>query len=186
MLKKFKKAIIDWGKIIYEQKLAVATEGNISAKLGDKKIIITAANSHLGFLDYSHLLTVDYEGKIIEGRRKVSSELKLHLAIHKDYPHKVIIHAHPLFTNLFFAKDSCLQHLTFESSFFLKNLPVLEQDSVNVSDLNSVLSALGRKEIVVLKNHGVVAINNDFQGALAAIELLERQAQINVFNKLIS
>ena len=49
-----------------------------------------------------------------------------------------------------------------------------------------VLSALAESKIVVIKDHGVISIGDNFKEAFGLIELLEEQAKINFFMKLLN
>ncbi|MDD5585098.1 MAG: class II aldolase/adducin family protein, partial [Candidatus Omnitrophica bacterium] len=95
--------------------------------------------------------------------------------------------AHPPLINGYFALTQKLHALTFETKFYLGEVPVIPQETPTVTDPAPVVNALKTNSLVVLKNHGAVAIGQKFDETLALIEALEeavRTAAIaRLFNK---
>ncbi|MDD5492494.1 MAG: class II aldolase/adducin family protein, partial [bacterium] len=115
------------------------------------------------------------------GTCKLTSEKNLHFGILNKFPSaKAVIHAHPIYALAFFHYFPRLDIFSFETRFNLGQVPVVPQTTPTVTNIKPVLQALENNNIVVLKNHGVVAIGNDFASAFALIELLEEQAKINL------
>lgn len=166
-----KNEIIEVGKRLYKVGLVVAKSGNISAKLDDENILITGSGTFLGDLGVDDIVKVNLTTG--EGKEKASSELPLHSLIYKNFPNQTIIHCHPPLINGYFAVKSDLKSLTFETKFYLGQVPVVEQDTPTVTKPELVIEALGANKMVVLKNHGVVAISDKFEEALSLIEALE-------------
>ncbi|MBI3990672.1 MAG: class II aldolase/adducin family protein, partial [Candidatus Omnitrophica bacterium] len=61
----------------------------------------------------------------------------------------------------------------FETKLYLGNVPVVAQDTPAVTKPELVTEALKLSNLVVLKNHGVVAVADNFKDALYLIETLE-------------
>lgn len=168
-----KKEIIEVGKHLYQNRLAVAKSGNISARLDDEHILITGTGTSLGNLRYQDIVKVGLSSGKACGKVKPSSELPLHTLIYKNFPARTVIHAHPPLINGYFAVTSELKALTFETKFYLGNIPVIEQDTPTVTKPEAVVAALKLNNLVVLKNHGVAAISDKFSDGLQLIEALE-------------
>jgi putative sterol carrier protein len=66
-----------------------------------------------------------------------------------------------------------LKALTFETKFYLGNVPVVPQETPTVTDPKPVIEALKGNNLVVLKNHGTVAIGDRFCDGLYITEALE-------------
>jgi ribulose-5-phosphate 4-epimerase/fuculose-1-phosphate aldolase len=123
-------------------------------------------------------------GKILEGKEEPSVERELHLEIYKQFKDtKVVLHAHPSFTTAFFNYFDRLDIFSFEAKFYLGEVKAIAQDTPTVTNIEPVLEALENANIVVLKNHGVVAVGDDFKAAFSLIELLEEQARVNLLMK---
>jgi len=168
-----KKEIIKVGSRLYHTGLAVAKSGNISSRLDDENILITATGTSLGNLKYKDIVKVNLSTGKSLAEIKPSSELPLHSLVYKNSKVRVMIHAHPPLINGYFAVASDLKALTFETKFYLGAIPIIEQDTPTVTKPEPVIAALKTNNLVVLKNHGVVAISDKFQEALSLIEALE-------------
>ena len=170
---KLRKEIIKIGSRLHESRLAVAKSGNISARLDDKNILITATSTALGDLSYRDIVKVNLDTGKVYSSVKPSSELPLHSLVYKNFKSQVVIHAHPPLINGYFAVTSDLKALTFETKFYLGTVPVVEQDTPTVVNAQPVIAALKTNNLVVLKNHGVAALADKFCDALSLIEALE-------------
>jgi L-fuculose-phosphate aldolase len=168
-----KKEIIKVGEALYKTKIAVAKSGNISARLDNRHILITGTGTSLGNLRYRDIVKVDLESGGFCGRIKPSSELPLHTLIYKNFGAKTVIHAHPPLVNGYFAVTPDLKALTFETKFYLGDVPVVEQDTPTVTKPEAVVAALKTNNLVVLKNHGTVAMAEKFSDSLSITEALE-------------
>jgi L-fuculose-phosphate aldolase len=151
----------------------VAKSGNISARLDDKYILITATGSSLGNLTLRDIVKVDLDTGKATGNINPSSELPLHSLVYKNFKAKTLIHCHPPLINGYFAVTDDLKALTFETKFYLGNIPVLPQETPTVTKPEAVIAALKTNNLVVLKNHGTVAIADKFQDGLHITEALE-------------
>ncbi len=181
---KLKNEIIKVGKRLYSQGLAVAKSGNISAKLGKENILITAGETFLGHLSLEDIVKVNISSNKTEGKRAPSSELPLHSLVYKNFDSKVVIHCHPPLINGYFAVTSSLKALTFETKFYLGNVPIVKQDTPTVTKPDEVIKALKTNNLVVLKNHGAVAVSDNFNEALALIEALEEAVRTAALARL--
>ncbi len=90
-----RRAICDAGRVLYDRGLIGPTDGNFSARLGDRYLLCTPSATHKGELRPEQLVKLTLDGRVV-GDGKPSSELKMHLAIYKLRPEvKTIVHAHP-------------------------------------------------------------------------------------------
>jgi len=178
---KEKAEIIFWGKELHNKGLLSGSSGNISWRVQQNHILMTAHGSYLGYLKPEDIVLVNLEGHLIEGQKPPTSEASLHLAIYHHFSDKnITIHAHSPYTVYFFHCFDSLIHVSFEERFYLGKVPVVPQYTPTVIEIEPVIEALKFNHIVVLKNHGVVAIGNDFRKVFALIELLETQAKLNL------
>lgn len=187
MEKVLKEQIIKVGRRLSEKGLAIARSGNISARLDQDNVLITATGTILGELKEEDIVRVSLPSNKCDSDRKPSSELPLHNLVYKNFPAKAVIHAHPPLINGYFSVNSDLKALTFETKFYLGDVPLVEQDTPTVTKPELVVEALKASNIVALKNHGVVAIGDKFEDALSLIEALEEAvrtaAVARLFNK---
>ncbi len=84
-------------KELVEQKILFAKGGNLSARYDNDQVIVTSSGKDYSTVKADDLVITDYEGKIVKGEKKPSSELPLHLAIYKRRPDvQSIIHTHAI------------------------------------------------------------------------------------------
>ncbi len=171
--RQLKKEIIATGNRLDLLRLVAAHSGNLSARIDDKNILVTATQAALGALKEKDILRVDLTNESDLKNKPVTTEFPLHNLIYKNFPHKAVIHCHPVLINAYFAVYSNIKALTFETKLYLGNIPVVAQDTPAVTRPELVIEALKNGNLVVLKNHGVVAAAGNFQDALYLIETLE-------------
>jgi len=181
---KEKKELIYWAHLLNQKGFVSARSGNISYKVDKDKLLITAHNCYLGQLEDKDILLVDLKGNILEAEGELTSEKKMHLDIQNKFKEiKVVLHAHPAYAIGFFHYFQNLDIHSFEARFYLSSLEVIPQVTPTVIDTKPILEALESCNLVVLKDHGVVAIGEDFKSAFSLIELLEEQAKVGLLIK---
>jgi L-fuculose-phosphate aldolase len=177
---KEKQEIIFWGAQLYCHGINYGRSGNMSKRIGDK-ILITAHESYLGVLQEDDILMIDEEGKIVEGDKEPTSEKLLHMSIYQQFPQKnVAIHVHPPHTVHYFHYHDTLTPTTLEERVYLGKINAITQQTPTIMDLAPVHKALGNNDIVVIKDHGVVAIGAEFHYTFSLIELLEVNARVHL------
>jgi L-fuculose-phosphate aldolase len=177
---KEKKEIRFWGSQLHLHGINYGRSGNISKRVGEK-ILLTAHESYLGFLDENDILVMNKDGTIIEGEKDPTSEMPFHLSIYGHFPEKyVVIHAHPPYTVHYFHHYETLVPITLEERVYLGKVSAITQKTPTITDLNAVHQALGNNDIVAIKDHGAVAIGADFKYTFSLIELLEINARLRL------
>ena len=178
---KERKDLIYWACFLNQKGFVTARSGNISFKADSDKALLTSHDCYLGHLEEDEVVLVDMQGKVLEGKKEPTSEKDLHLAIHNKFKDiKAVVHSHSPYTTAFFHYFEKLDIYSFEAKFYLGDIVVIPQETPTVTDLEPVLKALENTNVVVLKNHGVIAIGKDFKEAVSLIELLEEQAKVGL------
>ena len=97
-----KNELIEIGRFLYQQKMIAGTDGNISVKLDDDRIMITPSGLPKGTLRPEDLVIVDSNGKHLQGTQKASSESLMHLCVYKNRPEiKACVHSHAPYVTAF-------------------------------------------------------------------------------------
>ena len=117
--------IIQVGKRLYETDLAVANSGNLSSRLDNEFILITATGSALGQLKEKDIVRLNLADGKFTGESKPSSELPLHVLVYKNFSSRVVVHCHPPLINGYFAVAKTLKAMSFETKFYLGDIPVI-------------------------------------------------------------
>jgi len=182
-----KQELIYWAKKLNDKGFITARSGNISKRIDEGKVLITSHDSYLGELAVEEVVVLDLAGNLIEGRKEPTSEKAMHLAIYNKFKDvKAVVHSHSPFTTAFFNYFSELDVFSFEAKFYLGKVPVVEQFTPTVIEVDPVISALEQNNVVVLKNHGVISIGKSFKEAFSLIELLEEQSRVGLITKNMS
>lgn len=173
------QAIISTGKLLWDKNLVSGFNGNISCRLDEKTLLITATGTSLGFLTEKDILTIDLNGQVI-GDGKASSERFMHTEIYKNLPKiNCVVHTHTTYTNGFFLAKDTFTPQTFEAQFYLGNVKAIPQTTPSVTESKPVVDALRVNNIVVLKNHGVVAVGDQLFNAFVLVQELEEQIRMD-------
>ena len=180
------REIIRTGKTLYHRQLVVGTAGNISCRLNKGQLLISGTSTCLGALRPADIVAAGVDATFDTHKKRPSSELPLHAMIYRELDAAYIIHCHPALTNAYFSVRSRLEEVIFETRHCLGEVPVVPQTGVNVTDPRPVIAALKKSPLVVLKNHGVVAIGSSFAQPLYLIETLESAVKIAAVARLFS
>lgn len=181
-----RQEIVSIGRTAYLKGLTSGWGGNISVKQEDGTVLITPHKKSLGFLTTEDILTIDTDGTMIEGRGKPSMETEMHCALYRDTESQAVIHLHPPCIYSLVSKGVALELGTFETRLMLgTSLPVLDQDTPIVTDIKALTDAFETANLVLLKNHGVVAAGDDLQEAFALADVAEEAAQMTIHSMII-
>ena len=155
--------------------------GNISARVDADTILITATGTCLGYLKPTDIVTLNFKTGEVIGEGKASSERFMHTEVYKNFPDiKAVVHTHPTYTNGFFLSNEILEPKTFEAKFYLGIVKSVPQSTPSVTAMEPVIKELKVSNIVVLRNHGVVAIGKDLFYAFVLIQELEEQTKVEL------
>jgi len=182
--KEMKSRIISTGKKLSDLRLVVASSGNISCRIDDQSILITATGTALGDLQEDDIVKVNLTKEEECKNKRLSTEFPLHNLIYKNFPTKTVIHCHPPLANGYYAVYSGLKPLTFETKLYLGEVPVVPQETPSITKPELVIEALKTNNIAVIKNHGVVAIADEFIKGLHLIETLEESVKVAAVARL--
>jgi len=146
-------------------------------------ILITATGTCLGYLKAADIVTISLKTGEVIGEGKASSERFMHTEVYKNFPDiKAVVHTHPTYTNGFFLSNETLVPQTFEARFYLGTVKSVPQSTPSVTAMEPVVKELKVNNIVVLRNHGVVAMGPDLFYAFVLIQELEEQTKVELVN----
>ncbi|MDP2654761.1 MAG: class II aldolase/adducin family protein [Candidatus Omnitrophota bacterium] len=184
VVKNLKTGIIAIGRLLWEKELVTGLNGNISSRVDEETVLITATKTCLGLLQDKDVLRMNLTGEVLEDGQ-VSSERLLHTEIYRNFPDaKAVIHTHTTFTNAYFLENDSLTPRIFESKFYLGEVSAVPQTTPSVTDAGPVIEALKANSITVLKNHGVVAMGKDLFDCFLLIQCLEDAVKMDAISRL--
>ncbi|HYJ92233.1 MAG TPA: class II aldolase/adducin family protein, partial [Pyrinomonadaceae bacterium] len=90
-----RKLICEIGQLLYDRSYVVSSDGNVSIRLDEDRILATPTMTCKGRMTEDCLALTDMEGRPLTDKR-ASSELAMHLLIYKERPDvRAVCHAHP-------------------------------------------------------------------------------------------
>ena len=193
------REISKFSNYLYDKGLVPGKSGNISCKFSENgvtKVAITPSGVSLKSVTPEEIVIVDMNGNKIEEDngdnkkipiRKPSSEVFMHLNIYKIRDDvKSIVHTHsPIATGFAFAG---VEIKRLEGFGPIENpvIPFVEYAAPGTMKLaENVARGLEKEDIVILKNHGVVACGENLDEAALLTEFVEESAKIQFVTRLI-
>lgn len=169
------------GRWMYERFFVVATEGNLSVRLGADRILVTPAGACKGRLAPDDLLVTDLNGEVVFGAGRPSSEMEMHLLFYRSRPDvRAVCHAHPPTATGFAAAGRPLEEAVLpEVVICLGKIPLAPYGMPGTPELCAGLKPLVFiHDAVLLENHGVVTCGPDLSTAYSRMEMVEQFARI--------
>ena len=181
--KQHRREICIVGRWMYQREYIVACEGNVSVRLSDGRILATPTCMNKGLLEPADLVVLDPEGRQIEGSRKVSSEVLMHLLFYRMRPDvHAVCHAHPVTSTGFAAASRALDEaLLPEVVIGLGKVPLVRYATPGTPELSATLEPyVEHYDALLLANHGVVTCGPDLLTAFYRMETVEHTAKITL------
>jgi len=185
---KLRREIVRYGAMLHQCGFIAATDGNLSVRLDDERVLVTPTGMSKGMMSPSDLVIVDMDGRKIKGRRQVTSEIGMHLLIYRMRPDiNGIVHAHPRTATGFAAAGMALnQPLVCEVVIGLGLIPLAPYGTPGTPELAKTLEPLiPQYDAILMANHGVVTYGPDLQSAYMKMETVEHFAQITLVTHIL-
>src|SRR6187399_79094 len=180
--------IVEAGRRMYSRGYVASNDGNISARLGDTRLITTPKSVSKGFMTPDMMVVVDYEGNKVSGERKASSELKMHIEIYRNRPDvNAVVHAHPpLATGFAVAGIPLTRAVLAEVITTLGSIPIAEYATPSTAELpEAVRKYIKAHDGMLLANHGALTVGPDLFAAYYKMETIEHFAKISLVARLL-
>ena len=164
--------------------------GNISTKISYKNrnnILITPSGVSLKHINLKNVIVVDEEGNKLEGHGKPSSELIMHLEIYKKRVEvNGIVHTHSPYATGFSFSGEKIPHLEGFGKikkYYLNEVDYATPGSMELAKIAS--NGLENEDMLILKNHGVLAIGTDLNEAALLAEFVENSAKTSFITLIL-
>ncbi len=183
-----REAIVRFGRQLHASGFVAATDGNLSIRLDEDRLLVTPTCMSKGMMRPADLVIVDMEGNRLAGKRKVSSEIGMHLLIYRLRPDvKGIVHAHPPTATGFAASGFGLSRpLVCEVVVGLGSIPLARYGTPGTAELTDALEPLiGEHDAILMANHGVVTYGSSLENAFMKMETVEHFARIALVTHLL-
>ena len=173
---RIKKEICDIGRRIWAREYCDGNGGNISARLGPDRFIITPTGVSKGFMTPDMLSMVDIKGNQLAGTWKRSSEFTTHAAIYETTPEAAsVCHAHPCHAGAFAIKE--LQppaRLIPELEVFVGQVAVAKYQTPGSPEIAASIRPLApQHQSIIMGCHGVICWGKSVEDAYFKMEITD-------------
>jgi len=173
-----KRDVISACRILGEQKL-VEGFGHVSARLPDSESFLLTPRISLALVGETDLLTLNLDGKVVEGHHPAPFEAWLHTAIMKSKPSvNAITRIHARVANMFSVTERKLEPVHNHGSFFAGGVPVFKRpDLISTAELGAQMTQeLGDDPAILLRGNGQVTVGRTIPEAVMMAIYLEEAA----------
>ncbi len=175
------------GQLLYERSYVVSSDGNVSVRLDDGRIVATPTMICKGRMTEDSLAITDASGEALT-QRKPSSELAMHLLIYQERPDvKAVCHAHPPHGTAFAVAGLPIdQPILSEVILTLGCVPLAAYGTPSTDELTEAMRPLVKHHnALLMANHGAVAYGSDLWQAFDRLETLEHTARIAILARML-
>ena len=179
-LNEIKAELKKYGRLAGDKNMTPGISGNMSVRIDDK-ILITTSGSANAYLEDDELVLIDFDGNLIEGTKKPSSEKMLHVEYYKQRPDiKCILHMHSPYLSTFAACKKALDSpIMPENIFYFGKIPLAEYGLPSSSDLVEKTAKYFKDfNVILMANHGMISAGKTIKEAYLNLELAESYAQV--------
>jgi 3-dehydro-4-phosphotetronate decarboxylase len=170
------RALQQAGRYLLENELTWGNAGNLSARSGPDRYLITASGTHLGELAGDDFVECSLSGVAPPGSRKPSKEMPMHAAVYQTRPEiNAVLHASPFYSTLIACTDVALPaDLFVEDMYYLERVErVAYHHPGSVALGEAVRQKAGTANVSLLENHGVLVYDTSVREALMGLHTLE-------------
>lgn len=164
-----------------ERGLIAGPDGNVSARIDARTIVVTPAGLAKGRCRVEDLVAVSMDGGVQAGGGRPSTELAMHLRIYARRPDVcAVVHAHPPVATAFGVAGEGLDVPVLpEIILQLGAVPLVPYAQPGTEALADRIQAyLADHDAVLLANHGATTVGRTLDEALQRMESVEHAARI--------
>jgi L-fuculose-phosphate aldolase len=182
-----RKLIVEIGRLLYERSYVVSSDGNVSIRLSEDRVLATPTMMCKGRMTEADLALTDMDGKAVSDKR-ASSELAMHLLVYKMRPDiKAVCHAHPPHGTAFAVAGLAIDKpILSEVILTLGCVPLTDYGTPSTDELTEAMKPyVAHHNALLMANHGAVAYGEDLWQAFDRLETLEHTAKIAILAKAL-
>ncbi|MGW0607046.1 class II aldolase/adducin family protein [Streptomyces sp. NPDC002640] len=138
-----------------EDGLVVGTSGNVSVRVGEDLVLVTPSGVPYDRLGPGHLVGVGLDGRRRLGTAEPTSELPLHLAVHRGTGARAVVHTHAVHATAVSTLVDELPPVHYMTAALGGPVRVAPYATYGTPELaEATLAALEDRTACLLRNHG--------------------------------
>ena len=182
LMQEERELVVEYGKKMSAARLSTGTSGNISIYNAEKGLVALSPSG----MDYfsttpEDVVILDLDGKVVDGKRKPSSEWALHAGFYREKPEiQGVVHTHSPYCTTFAVLNEPIRAVHYAiAGAGTDEIPCAPYCTFGTGLLaERAVRYCGRGNAVLLGNHGVVCCGESLEKAYALAGDLEFTARL--------
>ncbi|GAA0731720.1 class II aldolase/adducin family protein [Clostridium oceanicum] len=189
LLEKQREKIIQIALEVQKLNLVALTFGNFSIRdIETGYVCVTPSGMKYEDLKTEDIVIMDTDCNIVDGSRKPSIEASMHCAVYRKRKDVFgIVHTHSVYATAWASCNKSIPCVLAETAAVvggtIKCAPFKPMGSVELAEVT--IEELGNSDAVLMERHGVLAVGNNIDVALANAIIVEESAKVAYFAKNI-
>ena len=178
-----RRDLVRFSRLLYRLGYMPGTSGNLSVRLDASRLLVTPTGVSKFLLGSADMVIVDLAGRQLNGHRRMTSEVSMHLAI---YRHRAdvtaVVHSHPPIATAFACVGQGLDEmLCQEAVMTLGVVPLATYAATGTEEVAASLTPfIPDHDAILLANHGAVSYGRNLLEAFQRMETVEHLAHITL------
>jgi len=202
-MNRLKQLVYEANLDLVRHKLVLFTWGNASAiDRGQGLVVIKPSGVAYHGMTTDHMVVVDLDGKVIDGKCKPSSDTATHLALYRCFPEVgSIVHTHSTYATAWAQAQRAIPNIgTTHADYFSQEIPCTRamteaeiRGDYETETGNVIVECFRKQNInpvhvpgVLVSNHGPFAWGKDAADAVHNAVVLEEVAKMAFFTHLLN
>lgn len=175
-----KKQMLVDAILMLERAQIIDFNGHFSCRIADTDLmLINSGQSVRSALSVGDIVTIDFDGNLVDGNAVPPMEFHIHAEIYRRRPDvSAVVHTHPLWSTLFSMVGLPVLPVIMQAAVLGEIRQFAKTASINNRPLAQELAdELGQHRVIMLKSHGAVVAAEGIVEAFVLGVYLEETAQ---------
>ena len=171
-----KEEMMAVGRKLWERGYVDGNGGNISYRISDRFVLCSPTLLSKGDIKPEDICMVDMAGNQVAGKRKATSEIKVHIEIFKAQPKaKSCVHAHPIHATAYSIVGKIPPaYIIPEAELFIGIVAFANYETPGTKEIAEKVVPLCREHnTILLANHGIICWSDSVTHAEWLVEVLD-------------
>ncbi|HWP25053.1 MAG TPA: class II aldolase/adducin family protein [Xanthobacteraceae bacterium] len=181
-----REKLIHAGRVLVDEGQGDYVWGHISARLpdGSGRFLMKPGCIGLEEMTPDNIIVCDIEGERVAGSWPRHNEVYIHSEVMRARPDiNAVVHTHPEHAIAFSTLGKPLAAMSNDGTMFSAGVPIFSETTDLITDQprgRAVAKCLGSGNVVILRNHGIVAAGRSIEEAVFLAVKLERACRIQM------
>ena len=183
LMEEERRSLVEYGSRMFADGLVTLTSGNISIYDPESGYMaITPSGIPYAETRPEDIVIMTLDGRVIDGKRKPSSENQLHAAVYRvRQDARAVVHTHSTFATVLGIAGRKVEavHFLLPNVMGRADVPLLPYVTYGTKELaDEVEAAMKETPAVLLQNHGMVASGSSLEDAYVRASAVETTAEL--------